>query len=325
MVSSNTATSLPRVFIVSPALAAANNGNWHTAARWARLLRGHFDTAIALRWQGEPHALLLALHARRSAESIAAHAAACPDTPRVVVLTGTDLYRDIRIDPTAQRSLDLATRLVVLQDLGLDELTREQRARCDVIVQSAPPLAPATKPATFLRAAMVGHLRDEKDPLAFIDAARRLSHRTDIRFEHVGDALDPALGDAARRAAAELPHYRWLGALSRAQARQRMRRAHVLVHASKMEGGAQAIIEAVQAGTPVIASRIPGNLGLLGSDWPAQFDVGDSAALARLLERARDEPAFLRELEARARARSPRFAPDAERAALLHCAHSLLA
>jgi hypothetical protein len=30
--------ALPRVCIVSPALAAANNGNWHTAARWRDFL-----------------------------------------------------------------------------------------------------------------------------------------------------------------------------------------------------------------------------------------------------------------------------------------------
>ena len=30
----------PRVLIVSPALADANNGNWRTAARWGRFLAG---------------------------------------------------------------------------------------------------------------------------------------------------------------------------------------------------------------------------------------------------------------------------------------------
>ena len=265
--------------IVSPALAAANNGNWHTAARWARQLRGHCRTEILARWQGQPHELLIALHARRSAASIAAQARALASIPRIVVLTGTDLYRDIRIDTDARRSLELATRLVVLQQCGLDELTPEQRARAAVIVQSASPLQPLVKTSSRLLAVMVGHLRDEKDPLAFMRAARRLSHRTDIRFEHIGDALDAALGDAARATMRDAPNYVWRGGLSRPATRQRMRRAHVLVHASKMEGGAQAIIEAVQAGTPVIASRIAGNIGLLGRDWPALFEVGDERRL----------------------------------------------
>lgn len=317
-------SQLPRVVIVSPALAAANNGNWHTAARWARLLRGHCRTEIVARWQRQPHHLLIALHARRSAASIAAHAQALPAMPRIVVLTGTDLYRDIRIDADAQRSLELATRLVVLQELGLDELTPEQRRRTAVIVQSATPLKPLVKTHSRLLATMVGHLRDEKDPLTFMRAARRLGRRTDVRFEHIGDALDASLGEAARATMREASSYVWRGGLSRAATRQRMRRAHVLVHASKMEGGAQAIIEAVQAGTPVIASRIPGNVGLLGRDWPALFEVGDDAGLAALVERARDEPAFLAALQDHAKALSPRFGPDAEAASLINLVRSTL-
>jgi glycosyltransferase involved in cell wall biosynthesis len=38
----------------------------------------------------------------------------------------------------------------------------------------------------------------------------------------------------------------------------------VLVHTSRMEGGAHVVIEALRSGTPVLASRIAGNLGLLG-------------------------------------------------------------
>ena len=314
----------PRVYIVSPALAEANNGNWHTAARWARMLAGHCRTEVALRWNGEPHELLIALHARRSADSIERHARQCPQVPRVVVLTGTDLYRDIRIDAAAQHSLVHATRLVVLQDQGPHELTPAMQAKCMVIVQSAAPLAPAAKPDDRLLAVMVGHLRDEKDPMTFMRAARRLAAREDIRFEHVGEALDPALGMAARETMRLNPRYRWLGGLSRGAARQRMKRAHVLVHASCMEGGAQVIAEAVQAGTPVIASRIAGNVGMLGRDWPGYFALGHDDELAALLERLRDEPAALAALNDHARRRAALFAPDAERAALLHLVQSLL-
>ena len=59
---------------------------------------------------------MIALHARRSAASVAAWRAAHPQRPLVLVLTGTDLYRDIDSDADAQRSLQLADRLVVLND-----------------------------------------------------------------------------------------------------------------------------------------------------------------------------------------------------------------
>jgi putative glycosyltransferase (TIGR04348 family) len=312
------------VIIVSPALAEANTGNWHTAARWARLLRNHFRTRILLHWQGEPHDILIALHAGRSAASIAAHAQHLPATPRIVVLTGTDLYRDIHCDADARLSLELATRLVVLNDQGPQALSEAHRAKCDVVLQSATALRPAAKPAQRLHAVMAGHLRIEKDPLTFLRCAERLAARADIRFEHIGAVLEATLGDAVRATAERCPHYAWRGELTRTQTRQRILRAHVLVNTSAMEGGAQVVIEAITSGTPVIVSRIAGHVGLVGADWPALFEAGDDAGLAALVERARDEPAFLRRLHDHARAVAPRFTPEAETAALLHSIHSAL-
>ena len=97
---------------MTPALAQANNGNWQTAQRWARLLRPAYRVELAEHWAGGEQALLIALHARRSAASIAAWREAHPRRPVLLVLTGTDLYRDIAGDATAQRSLALADRLV---------------------------------------------------------------------------------------------------------------------------------------------------------------------------------------------------------------------
>ena len=100
----------PRVLIISPAAAAANNGNWHTAWRWSQMLRPAFDATIAQVWNGDPFDVMLALHARRSADSIARwaqanfHVTGAPhNAPGLgVVLTGTDLYRDIQTDTSAQ-------------------------------------------------------------------------------------------------------------------------------------------------------------------------------------------------------------------------------
>src|SRR5512139_700964 len=97
----------PSVCIITPYLADANNGNWHTASRWARLLRPAFRVQVAKEWNGRPFDALIALHAGRSAASIAAFARAHPDQALIVALTGTDLYGGL--DATARRSLDLAT------------------------------------------------------------------------------------------------------------------------------------------------------------------------------------------------------------------------
>jgi putative glycosyltransferase (TIGR04348 family) len=314
------------IVIVTPALADANNGNWQTARRWARMLASAYPVRLAARWEpGDDDALLIALHARRSAASVAAWRRLHPERPLLLVLTGTDLYRDIATHADAQRSLALADALVVLNELGPMRLPDEFRARCHVVLQSCAARRPlATKPRRHLRALMVGHLREEKDPRTYFAAARRLRARGDILLDHAGAALDDVLGAEARALSAAQPTYRWLGPIDHAQARRRIQAAHVLVHPSRMEGGAHVVIEAVTSGTPVLASRIDGNVGLLGADYAGYFDPGDDRALAEALVRLRDEPAMLAALSAQATARAPLFAPEAERAALLRIVASLL-
>jgi putative glycosyltransferase (TIGR04348 family) len=307
--------------IVTPALADANNGNWQTARRWARFLSRAYRVRITDAWHAGDEDLLLALHARRSAPSIAAWAEASPRRPAIVVLTGTDLYRDIDHDPAARRSLDLGDALVTLNALGPSRLSPAWRAKAHVVMQSCAARRPGPRAAGHLKAVVVGHLRDEKDPLTVMRAMRRLADRLDIRLDHLGRALDPALGAAAEALAREQRNYRWLGGVPHGEARRRIAAAHVLVHASRMEGGAHAVIEAVRSGIPVIASRIDGNLGLLGDDYAATFEPGDDAGLAALLRRARDDPDMLRGLTAQCDRRAPLFAPEAEAAAL----HTLVA
>lgn len=322
----------PRVLIVSPATEAANNGNWHTAARWAQMLQPDCEVAIAQDWDGTPYDVLLALHARRSAPAIArwaqAHAAPHNAPGLAVVLTGTDLYRDIQTDAQAQASLLLARALVVLQERGPDALPNALRPKARVIFQSAASHAPLAKPPTPLRVVMVGHLRDEKAPQTLWEAARLLRRHSDIAIEHIGGALDAALGEQARACMAQCPQYHWRGALAHGETLQAIAQAHVLVHTSRMEGGAHAILEAVCNGTPVLASRIPGNVGMLGADYGGYFALDDATALAHLLLRCRDERAetegLYTLLQHQCAARAPLFAPQAEAEAVRALVRDLL-
>jgi putative glycosyltransferase (TIGR04348 family) len=310
--------------IVTPAVKTSNNGNWQTAWRWSRLLAQHYQVLVSDAWRGEPVDVLLALHARRSAESIRAWHDA-QRGPLVLVMTGTDLYRDIDGDASAQTSLTLADHIVVLQELGVLRLPPPLRARCTVCFQSCAARKPVHKTGRHLRALMVGHLRDEKSPETYFEAARLLAERDDIVLDHIGAPLDPALGEQAARLAREQPRYRWLGALDHGTTRRRIQHAHVLVHASRMEGGAHVIAEALRSGTPVIASRIDGNVGMLGADYGGYFDWGDARGLAALLQQARDEPDMLRRLMRQCRARAALFQPQHERAVLLRMLRGLLA
>ncbi|MES2759010.1 MAG: selenoneine biosynthesis selenosugar synthase SenB [Pseudomonadota bacterium] len=318
---------MKHVVIVSPALARANNGNWQTASRWAHFLRARFRVDIVTEWHSGDKApdLLIALHARRAAASLAAFTQAHPDRPSVLVLTGTDLYRDIATDRQAQQSLEHARALVLLQDAGMALLPAPLRSKARVIYQSAPALAPYRHPAArrSFSITMVGHLRDEKDPLTFIAAAALVTDRR-ARMVHIGGALDAALGAAAEAAQAANPRYRWLGNLAHGATRQRLKRSHAMVIASRMEGGANVVIEAVTSGVPVLASDISGNRGMLGDDYEGYFAAGDAPALARLIDRSIADGAFYRRLCAQCAARAALFAPSAEQAALLGLVDNLL-
>ena len=306
----------PRVAIVTPYTAAANNGNWHTAARWASFLRRRCRVTVEQSWNGEPCDLMIALHARRSADSIHRYADAHPQRPLVVVLTGTDLYRDLADSEEARRSLELATRLVVLNELGPRRLPLQVRGKAEVILQSARPLGAAIKPASPLAIAVVGHLREEKNPRLVWALLRRLPPDLPLRIRHVGAPLQRDLAEEAR-AAMQDARYRWLGGLSRARAREVIRTSHLLLHPSTMEGGAQAVIEAVRSHAAVLASGIDGNAGLLGEDYAGLFTENDVDAACDLVLRAARQPGFLDRLRRQCQRRSPLFSPERERARVL--------
>jgi putative glycosyltransferase (TIGR04348 family) len=316
----------PRILIVSPALAADNTGNWQTARRWAHFLREGHRVEVARDWDGSPVDAMIALHARRSAGALARFAAA--GGPVALVLTGTDLYRDIRTDADARRSLELARRLVVLQERGRDELPPALWPKTETIFQSAPALRPGRPRTRTFDLLLVGHLRPEKDPMTALRALRRLSPDAPpsdrLRLLHAGSDRDPVVGEAFRREAAADPRVRLLGPLPRARARQLIRRGRVLLLPSLIEGGANVLIEAVTAGVPVLGSRIPGSVGMLGADYEGWCEPGDDAGLAALIARCQREPAFLERLRAQCARRAPLFDPAAERAAVRRLTHNLL-
>lgn len=315
----------PLVLIISPASAKANNGNWQTASRWAHFLETDYRVQICTQWAGETEAdLMIALHARRSASSIQAWRTRHPHSPLIVTLTGTDLYRDIRQDEDARRSLRLADRLVVLQEAGRDELRDPALPPVRVIYQSAPTPVARSKPQhTPFTTIMIGHLRAEKRPDTYMQAAR-LMRAPQPRMLHVGSALDAALGAQAQDTAAACTHYQWLGNLPHEDTLQQLAQSDLMVISSEMEGGANVIIEAVVARVPVLASDIPGNRGMLGADYAGYFPLGDASALAAAIERAQSDPQFMSTLRRQCAARAPLFAPAREQASLLTLVRELM-
>ena len=306
---------MAHICIVTPARAGSRNGNRHTAQRWAGFLRatGH-RVSVVLEWDGKPCDLLLALHARRSHASVVAFRKKYPDQPLVVTLTGTDLYRDLPASREARESLRRADRVIVLQEDALRLLDKNTRKKARIVYQSANPSVRHSPPGTLFRVAVVGHLREEKDPFR---AALALAHlKQDLQVVQIGDALSPDMDAQAKKHMNDDRRYRWLGGLSHPRAMAWIARSHLLVMSSVMEGGANVISEAARIGTPVLASRVSGNVGMLGRNYPGYFPLYDERKLAELIEQAISDPAFYRILHRAMAKRRALFAPASERQAL---------
>ena len=301
--------------LVTPAPLKINNGNKITALRWAAILKklGH-RVRVRQTYDGKPCDALIALHALRSADSIERFHERYPGKPLVVVLTGTDVYRDIHDSKDAQRSLEIATRLVALQNLALLQLPRKFRAKTHVIYQSAEGAhAKPSKQHHSFKVCVVGHLRDEKDPLRTALAVRQLPADSRIAVTHVGLALDKQI---AKKAASEVKRnarYRWIGQLSHRQTTALLAASDLVTITSKMEGSSNVLSEALAAGVPVIASKISGLMGTLGNKFLGYYPVGDTAKLRRLLLRAETDKTFYRALRRECRSFAHLVRPSRER------------
>jgi putative glycosyltransferase (TIGR04348 family) len=285
--------------LVTPAPLTLNNGNRITALRWAGLLkRLRHRVRITQSYDGRPCDVLIALHARRSADSIRRFHQHDPVAPLIVVLTGTDLYRDIRHDLKAKQSLELASRLVVLQKMALCELPNHLRSKTEVIYQSAEPFGSNHSRANSrFDVCLIAHLREEKDPLRAPLAVRRLPSSSQIELTHIGLALDETLARRARSEANRNPRYRWLGQRSHRSTRKILARSCLVCITSKMEGSSNVLSEALASSVPVIATKIPGLMGTLGGDFPGYFPVGDTTKLRNLLLKAENDRKFYGDLK----------------------------
>jgi putative glycosyltransferase (TIGR04348 family) len=301
-----------RISLVTPAGPGLRNGNRHTALRWAAFLRaaGH-RVAVAMRDTDSDADLLLALHARRSHESIAAFWRNRPQNRIVLALTGTDVYRDIRDSAEALESLERADRLIVLQSRALDELPDRLRGKARVVVQSSDTRLRQRPVKGKFRVCVIGHLREEKDPLRTLTALRALPDQG-IEVVQAGALLDPAMKPKTKD-----KRYRWLGGVTHARALRLLASSHAMVISSRMEGGANVVCEAIRIGVPVFASRISGNLGLLGAHYPGYFALEDERALAALIAKAMHDRTFYRDLKRQVAALRPMVAPRAEARALV--------
>lgn len=303
-----------KIAIVTPAPPDSRYGNRITAVRWATILKRLGNRVSILQtYDGKPYDLLVALHARKSHSSIIEFRRDNPSAPIIVALTGTDLYRDIGRNHKAQESLDISTRIVVLQPKAVEMLRPSWRKKTRVIYQTVEDkqtftgarssLAKSrTKPEARTNGnfdvCVIGHLRAVKDPFRTAMAARSLPDSSKIRVLQVGGAMTAAMAERAQRELDTNERYRWLDEQPQSRVRSILSHSSLCVLSSRLEGGANVLSEAIAASVPILASRVDGNVGILGKDYPGYFEVGNTKQLARLLTRAETSPEYLAKLKA---------------------------
>jgi putative glycosyltransferase (TIGR04348 family) len=305
-----------KISMVTPAAKRARTGNRATALRWARLLRDlGYRVLVSESWEGQKADCLVAIHAWRSAASIARFKQTHPERPLVVLLAGTDIYTFQHSHPgETLTSMETADRLVGLHDFVAEDIPKRFGAKLRIIHQSAESLARPRRPSRArFDVCVAGHLRNEKDPLRAALAAREMPANSRIRVVQVGKPHDEAWRKAAEAEVATNPRYEWRGEVPRWQVRRLYGKAHLMAISSLQEGGANVVSEAVVADLPVVASDIAGNRGLLGPDHPAYFPPRDTSALAELLYRAEREAGFLEAITDSGRRRAHLFTAARER------------
>jgi putative glycosyltransferase (TIGR04348 family) len=307
-----------KIIMVCPAPPDSRGGNRVTANRWSSLLlkEGH-QVVVTQDWHGQPCDVLMALHARKSYAAVRRYRQEKPSGPLIVALTGTDLYRDIPRSQQARQAIRWADRLIGLHDAVDRALPKEAQAKLHMILQSVEMIAPRpTRSKRTFDVCVLGHLRYEKDPLRAAWALRRLPLLDSIRIIQAGKALSPQYAKWAEAATRQDARYQWVGEVSRMRALGLLVSSRLMVISSRMEGGANVVSEAIVNGVPILASEIPGNVGVLGAAYRGYFPVADAKALAKLLEKACCDKRYYLELQKSIARLTPQFQPQHEQAKL---------
>ena len=303
-----------RIGITLPPSKGVGTGNLRTAQRWLRIFLelGH-EARILGSEDTFDCEVLVALNAVKSIDAITGFQQQQPQGKLVVALTGTDMnYQE---SEAWKNSVAWADRLVVLQTRALESLEASLQAKAHLIHQSVslPSHLPSASTNEGFQVCVVGHLRTEKDPLLTAMAARVLEDDSRVQILQAGAILEEEFTHAVTREREMNPRYQWVGELSKVEVLKLIAQSDLMVLSSTSEGGAGVIGEAVTAGTPILASRIDGVIGLLGEDYPGYFEPGDVMTLAKLLKRAEQDRNFYQALKEAGAQKKPLFSPHKER------------
>lgn len=301
------------VLIYSPFPHQTGQGNSVTADRTELILSQAGFTVLSEggNYSGQDARCLVALNARRSAGVVAEFDKLHPGRQIIVIVTGSDINHPEmeHRESETRRTMARAEALVMLHETDLEALPGDlqQKAVCifpSVILPDGTQHQPAQ--GDRFEAIMAGNLRLVKNPQLAVEGARLLDQDSPVYINSYGDASGE-LAIEMSKSSEEVAHFQWCGKVGHAELLGKMARAHVLLNTSILEGGANAICEAVSMGLPVVASDIRGNVGMLGHDYPGLFPSGDVREMVDLLQQCAGSASFYADLKRRVEQRASLF------------------
>ena len=269
-----------KVCVASPYPLSELKGNSVTTDRIVAMLNeGGVEARGSYGNDGEPADILITLHAIKGAPAVFDFKKKTPNGRVIILLTGPDIYQGLAEgSQIGGDALQVADRIVVPQEAAIRKLPEKVRGKTVVIRPSLDPIAAkATSSQSPFVISVVGHLRPVKRPFLTIETLAQHPEWSDLEVWQIGQALDAEMRKTAEFWMEEDKRYRWCGGLPREESLALCAKSSLTINSSILEGGANAVLEAMTMGVPVLASRIEGNVGLLGDDYPGYFEEGGMA------------------------------------------------
>jgi glycosyltransferase involved in cell wall biosynthesis len=289
-------------------------GNSITAKRIAKLLTQAGHAAQAINTDMPPPAdAMISLHATKTLAASKRFKVHSPNAKLIIYLTGTDLYREqTNNNPEFQEALILADVLVVGQRASLASIPADFQDKshfvpASVLLPSLKKVSPPPSPSL----ALIGHLRPVKNPFLMNIALVELVELKLDAFT-LGAALEPSmLADAEAWQLAD-SRFHWLDDVPYTEALSWIEQVDFTLNTSHSEGGSNSVAESIVLGTPVLASKIEGNVGMLGDDYLGYFEPNNASSLARLIQRSITDHSFHKKLLQQIAELQENFLPEKE-------------
>jgi glycosyltransferase involved in cell wall biosynthesis len=266
-----------KVCVATPYPLAELKGNSVTTDRVVGILReAGIEARASHGFDGEAADVLISLHAVKGAQAVVDFQKAMPEGKSVVLITGTDIYEQLpEGSAIGMACLESVDRIVVVSEMSIPSLPENFRDKAFVVPCSLDEIAHRAEPQTgpFV-ISVVGHLRPVKQSFATIEAVARHPEWENVEVWQLGEALDSDCERIARDWTKKDKRYRWFGGLPREESLKRCAWSQLTINSSLLEGGANAVLEAMTMHVPVLASDIEGNRLLLGDDYPGYFENG---------------------------------------------------